>query len=293
MRVTVSPSFSKPYNKGTRQSAGLPTVAEHLGRLLAIIRRRRGILLVMTLGAGVVAAAIASAGGNHYTATAKVLLGDAPIVGSTDLERATPPGDPERDLNTQISLVRIGTVADAVRERLHLDTSREALTDKVRASAEGTTNIVDVTAEDSNSRRAASIANGFAREYVAFRDRIAQSGLREAANRVRTELAALEATDRAGGRGAALATRLHELESASASESGGAQVVLAASPPSHAIGPRPLVSGLLGALLGLLVAIGIVVCLELLRIGSRGREELTVERSRRGDEGAPLAGWLD
>jgi uncharacterized protein involved in exopolysaccharide biosynthesis len=273
---------------GTPAGSAVPTVADHLARALEIIRRNATILAVMTLGAGIVAGAIASLGSGHYDATAKLLLSDTPIVRSTELERATPPGDPEREVNTQISLIRIGTVADAVRARLHLQTSRDALTRKVRTAAEGTTNIVDVTAEDANATLAASIANGFAREYVAFRDTIAQSALREAANRVRSELAGLTAADRSGGRGKALTSRLHELEIASASETGGAEVVLRATPPRTASGPRPLKSALIGAFLGLLVALGIVACIELLPMGRRGPQQFAALQGVRGHETAPL-----
>jgi len=299
VHVNASRSIPKPSANGVREDATIPTgpevptVTEHLARLLAILRRRYIILVVMTVVAALVAGTIASTSEKQYAATSKVLLSDAPIVRSTELNRATAPGDPEREVNTQISLIRIGTVADAVRARLHLSMSRQALTDKVHTSAVGTTNIVNVTAKDSDPKRAAAIANGFARQYVAFRDVIAQSGLREAATRIRAELAALDPADNGSARGRGLRSRLHELEIASASETGGAEVVLVAAPPFSASGPSTLRSALIGAVLGLLVALGVIALLELLSPTPRDRRPLDALRGSRRDEGAVLISRLD
>jgi uncharacterized protein involved in exopolysaccharide biosynthesis len=245
--------------------APVPTVAERFQRLLEIVRRRWPILVSVTVMAAVVAALVASTGSERYDATAKVLLGESSIIGSTELDGASDPADPERDINTKIDLIRLESVARLVRQRLDLPMSSDALARKVTATPEGTTDIVNVTATDSSATRAAAIANGFAHEYVAFRERVARSTLREAQAGVKTLIGSLTREELASPRGRLLEARMHELELQSAIQTGGAQVVLNALPPASPAGPRPVMSGIVGAVIGLMLAIVVVMVLELTR----------------------------
>jgi tyrosine-protein kinase len=240
----------------------VPTVAERLDRLIEIARRRWIFVISLTVLAA--AAGILAAGGTkQYTATSKVLLSDSPIVPSSDPSQSSTSGDPERDVNTQVGLVTLGTVADRVDARLRLNLSEQALVGKVKASPQGTTNIVAVSATDASPTRARAIANAFADEYVAFRKRVAQSTLNDARNSVRGQLASLSRAQRASGQGAALKSRLHQLQIASAIQTGGAAVVFRAPTPTSPSAPRPLRSAVLGGLAGFMLALVIVIVLEL------------------------------
>jgi uncharacterized protein involved in exopolysaccharide biosynthesis len=248
----------------SHDTSEIPTVAERLRRLIEIARRRWLILLLVPGVAAAAAAAVASGAAKEYHATAKVLLSDAPIVDHAEPGESSSPADPERDINTKIELIRLGTVADRVQSRLGLHVSQEALVGKVSATPEGTTNIVDVTATDARPARAAAIANGFADEYVAFRGRIARSTLREAAEGVRRQLASLGPSDVSSARATALRSRLQELETESAVQTGGAKVVLNAAVPTSPTGPRLMMAAVLGAVIGFTLALLIVAVLELM-----------------------------
>jgi uncharacterized protein involved in exopolysaccharide biosynthesis len=255
-------------------SSDVPTVAERLDRLIGVWRRHWLIVALVVGLAAVVAAVVASRTAKQYDATAKVLLNNGDIVGSADPARTWPPSDPERDTNTKIGLIKLGTVADGVKARLRLHMSEKALTNKVNVTPEGTSNIVDVTATDGSRTRAAAIANGFADEYVGFRERVARSALREALTSAQRQLAALSAVDRSSARGLALQSRIRQLEIASATQTAGAQVVVRAPVPESASGPHVVRSGLLGALTGLMLAVVIVAVLEVKDRRSRERDEL-------------------
>lgn len=255
--------------------APVPTVAERFQRLLEVVGRRWPILVSVTLVAAVVAAVVASTGSERYEATAKVLLAPSPIIGSADDEGSSAPADPERDINTKIDLIRLESVARQVHQRLGLRMSQDALARKVTATPEGTTDIINVTATDASPSRAAAIANGFAHQYVAFRERVARSTLRKARAGVERLVDSLTPAQLATERGRVLESRMHELELQSAIQTGGAQVVLNALPPASPAGPQPAKSGVIGALIGLMLALVIVMVLELTRRRVPEPDELT------------------
>jgi tyrosine-protein kinase len=273
----MSAPTSEPYTpsvNGSHEPPAVPTVAERLDRLIDIARRR-WLLVVSVIVWAAAGGVLASGGQKEYSATSKVLLSDSPIIASADQNRSSTPGDPERDTNTQVGLITIGTVADRVQQRLGLHLSQKALIRKVTATPEGTTNIVDVTATDASPARARAIANGFADEYVAFRERVARSSVDEGLRGVRRQLASLSASQAASAQGAALKSRLHDLQIASAGQTGGAQVVFRATTPATPNGPHRLRSGVLAAVAGLMLALAIVTVLELR--GMRRRDEDRVE----------------
>lgn len=245
------------------ENAEIPTMAERWHALVKIARRRWLLVVSVTLAATVVAGVVGSMQAKQYAATAKLLLSNSDIVGNPNPQGSSANPDPERDTNTKVGLIKLGTVAELVRTRLGLHTTLNRLVGEVDASVEATSNIVDIKATDGNPVRAAAIANAFASEYVAFRQRVAKASLQEAAQSLGEQLAALTPAERASPQGAALKARLRALKIDSASQTGGAQVVLKASRPTHPAAPQPLRSALLGGVIGLLLALLIVALLEL------------------------------
>jgi capsular polysaccharide biosynthesis protein/MinD-like ATPase involved in chromosome partitioning or flagellar assembly len=225
-----------------------------------ILRRRWPQLVLITATVAIVAALVTSARPDTYQATAKLLLSNGAIV-------STPPGtvvsgnvDPERDLNTKLGLIRIETVADAVDRRLRLGLGADALVKKVATTTEGTSDIIDVTVTDRRPERAAAIANAFATEYVAFRTAMARSTLRQAAASAQARLATLDPASRAGS---ALSKRLHDLQLAAVTQTGGAQLVQPAARPTAPSAPHPAQAGIVGAVVGLVLALVLITALEL------------------------------
>jgi succinoglycan biosynthesis transport protein ExoP len=251
------------------EPAALPTVAERLGGLLWTLRRRWWVLLLLPLLAGGAAWYVADGDQKQYSATAKVLLSDAAIVANSQPGSSSQLGDPEREINTQVGLVRLGTVVERVRARLRLKAPPDELARRVRASAEGTTNIVAVSATDATPARSSALANAFAHEYVAFRAGIARSNQRQALAGARRQLQALGRSARRSPGGTALRARIHDLQIAAATQTAGAQVVFDAPLPRSPSAPRPLRSALVAGLLALLLALALVALLELRYVRAR------------------------
>jgi capsular polysaccharide biosynthesis protein len=167
----------------------------------------------------VVAAAltVSFASEKQYDGSAELLFG-----GQEQVDRFTDPSggggqqrDPERELNTAVELISNETVTAAVRKELRLDIPIDELTDKVETEAASSSDLVTITARDPDRRRAAAIANAFARQFVDFRRSAARTRFEEAADTV----------DARAGR-----ARLNDLRTAAALQTGGVEIVRLARP---------------------------------------------------------------
>jgi uncharacterized protein involved in exopolysaccharide biosynthesis len=189
----------------------------------------------------------------RYDATAKVLLTNAEPVNVLERTNVGPSLDSERDLNTNVDLVKLATVARSVRAKLQLPLSVTELLREVRAAPEGTSNVISITARDLSPERATAIANGFAGRYIVVRRQQAQAAYKSAAHLAQAQLTLLTPAEIAGGRGAALRERLHQFEVAGSLQTGNAQLIDPATPPLSAASPRPKLTAAIGAFVGLLI----------------------------------------
>jgi len=261
----------------TSEPLDTETPAQQLLDRLRVLRRRW--LLILTLTALVTGAALAVSltSTKQYDATSQLLLQQQePINTLSNPTGSSASQDPERTVNTDVALIKLDAIADRVRRTLGLPTSTRALLDEVSTAVENTSNIVSITVRDPDPARAARIANAFATQYVSFRRASARANLNQAAALARSQLASLNTADRASTQGRQLEARLRELQIASALQTGGVQVVRNAEPPAGASRPRPVLSGLLGGLLGLVFAIAAALGLEFL--DRRLKDEEAVEQ---------------
>jgi Mrp family chromosome partitioning ATPase len=232
-------------------------------QLARIARRRWLVLFSVTAVAALAAVVVAANETKQYVATSRLLLDNSQLVEQPASAPTVVNPDPERDLNTKIALIRAAPVARGVDTQLHLGWPLGRLVNEVAAQADGTSNIVSVTASDRSPARALAIANSFADEYVAFRTGIARSSLEAAADNVRSQLAALGRGATATPKAIALSKQLRDLSLASTTQTGGAVVVERATRPTRAGADSALTSGLVGALVGFLLAVAVVAVLEL------------------------------
>ena len=258
--------------------ANLKTPAEH-GRSFARVMRRRwrvaAFALVLTF---VVAAALTASRQKQYDATAKILLQPTDAVQSVvSPGSVSSPADAERDVNTYAEMVTVEPVAEAVRARLGLHVPARTLKAKVIVTGQETSNLVSITARDHRPRFAAALATAFATEYQAYRRQAALAQINQA-------LAYAQGNPEVKVAGSAVFVRAHELEAAVASETGGVQIVRAASVPTGPASPKVATNLLAGLLLGLVLAVAAAYLQDAL--DKRLLDEADIESAF----GAPLLG---
>jgi capsular exopolysaccharide synthesis family protein len=246
-----------------------------LDSLRALRRRWRLLVLLPAIVTGV-ALAVSLSSDKQYDARVDVLLQDEqPANALLDPGASTSSSDPQRDLTTNVDLIKIPSTADQVRRRLGLHTSTNDLLDQIHTETTNDSNVVSIVARDPSPQTAARIANAFAAAYVQFRLDSARRRYTEAAQLAQRQLAALAPDQRNSAEARDLQSRERELEIAAALQTGGAEIVRTADVPTSAARPRPALSAVLGLLGGLVLAVFTGLGLEL--VDRRLKDETAVE----------------
>jgi succinoglycan biosynthesis transport protein ExoP len=176
--------------------------------------------------------------------------------------------DPEREAATNVRLLQGELVERRVERALG-----GSIGGTVSVISEPDSNLVTVEATAADPERAARIANTYAREYTQFRREGARRELREEQRRVRRELDALATVPRAKAERLALRRELARLAVATP-RAGAIRQVGSAEPPSEASSPNPVRNTVLGALVGLILGLGLAVARERLDRRIRDPQEL-------------------
>jgi capsular polysaccharide biosynthesis protein len=253
------------------------TPVEGMHMYALTLRRRWRMALAIVALAAVAGFVVASLSAKSHDATAKVLLDqqrqvDA-LLGTSDFSP-----DPERELNTGIQLITLEPIADGVRRSLGLTEPSATLVRKVSTKVDRNSNIVSITVSDASAARAARIANAFAAGYRDYRARSARATVDDAIASAQARLQRLAP----GAERTALAAELRRLQVAGAFQTGGVQVVHPATAATATTRPRPPMSALIGAILGVLVAAVAVAVLA--RTDNRVRSDRELEEAT----GAPV-----
>lgn len=238
------------------------TTAGQLAPYLKAIRRRALLIALVTLTAAGVALALSLAATKEYEATAKVFISQTNPVQNIVGQNQQQPQDPERDLNSKVALIKLAAVGERVKARLHLDIATQDLLDKVATEIEGTTEIVDIHVTDEDPQRAAAIANAFAGEFAAARQRSARGTIEQAVVLAQRQLDSLSPQERNAAQGRELSDQLRQLQIAAALQTGGIELASRATAPTSPSAPKTKRNTVLAGLLGLLLAIGLAVAVE-------------------------------
>lgn len=252
-----------------------------LGDYLTALRRRWRMLLLVFVAVVLLAVGYSYSQTPQYLASADVLIEPASVdvaaTGSTELSA--------EEVATQVQVVTSEPVAQLTANTLNLAAPPD-LSDLVTVEALGTSRIVRITAQDSVAGEAARTANAVARSYLSFRESQSLGGFEQASaslsarqgevqeelNVVEAELAKAvlrETTLKLQAERRSLLTHLGQLstqigqlqESLTASTAGG-ELLHAATPATTPISPRPVLTGALGALFGLMLGIAAAVLRE-------------------------------
>jgi succinoglycan biosynthesis transport protein ExoP len=158
---------------------------------LDILRRRRWLVLSVTIVVAVVAGVTSLLRTPIYRADARVLL--RPNDPNEQLQSdGHDVADADRYLSAQLDIIKSEAVAGEAAKELP-GSSVELLLAQVSASQAGATDIVRISARDRDRARATRVANAFAKAYLTNRREFAVEGLERAAKELNAKLVELQA----------------------------------------------------------------------------------------------------
>ena len=253
-------------------------------------RRAWLIILCASLGGG--SALVASRFTTPvYRATARLLFNEAPLVEVTAYTKEL---SFERLAMTSIELMTTRAVFEQVIQRLGLDMSPDRLAEMVRVQIVRETQVIEVSVDDTDPQRAARLANMIPEvfgeqndEFQASRYAVAKESLAAELRSLDNQIAQTQAAINELGTpsvpqeeadlnrlqsaivqywqsSASLSQRYEAIRLAEAQATSSVIVVESALPPRRPIRPNTLPNTLLGAVVGLMLAVGIILLIEYL-----------------------------
>jgi succinoglycan biosynthesis transport protein ExoP len=268
--------------------AGVPVrETDTVVHALSVFRHRWPVLLGAVLAILAAALAYRALSTDKYEASASVVFG-APSLSDAALQIDRGGGDPERDAATNVLIAESPGVADAVRKQLGVSDSASALLDDISVAAEDNANVLRVTAEKSDPKGAARLANAFADQYIAFKARSEVQSIEAAESDLRRQLNGLPA---GSAQRENLQQSLERLATLRAVATGGARIIGNATPPSEpsTLGLAPLV--VLSIILGLGLGLTAVFVLESTDRRVKAIEELEREYGLPALAGVPQSAF--
>ncbi|MDI6902028.1 MAG: polysaccharide biosynthesis tyrosine autokinase [Anaerosomatales bacterium] len=252
---------------------------------LNVIRARKWIIIQAVVIVTLTAVVVSLVQPPVYEGTAKVLIAEkdtgAALLGTVFSEFS----QPERGLQTQVQLMQMRPIYEDTIRTLGLGITPDALAGKVEVAAVGQTNVVEITARDTDPALAAQIANTVAGEFVQWSRDYKRESIQAAITEVESRLSEaesdiLELADRidasgrtdqldaelaiATGSYTELAAQLEQLKINEQLERGTGAVVSPAVQAEDPVEPSPARNGALGLAVGLVFGLGMAFLYEYL-----------------------------
>ena len=231
--------------------------------LLRVLRRRLWIVALLTLLVPAIALVYSLLAEKEYRATASLLFRDPQLdeklFGSTFVGEST---DEARAAATNLELISLDVVAARTAERVGGGLTPGDVTRSIDTSSEGQADVVTIEASSPDPASAAKLANEFGRQFIAFRRDADREKISSAISLVERQLDELPESAANGADARSLRRRLQELQILASLQTGNAELVQLAEPPSAPAAPRPLRNTVLGLLVGLLLGIAAALVVE-------------------------------
>ena len=252
-----------------------PSEGFDVAHAFTALYRRAPLIIACVAIAALAAFALSRMQSKTYQASASLAFSENPL--SQQIAGLPPSGSASSALVQQASnveLVKLGDMAQRTAQLLGHGLSAQAIATKVSVSGQGESGVVAVTARAGSPALAAAIANTYTQQFVNEQAGANGRYFASALALVRRELGGLSPAQRVGPDGLALQDRVQTLRLLSELQYGNVTLAAQAVTPSAATSPRTTRNVLIGALLGLILAIGVVFVLEQLDIRVKRAAEL-------------------
>jgi succinoglycan biosynthesis transport protein ExoP len=258
-----------------------------LEQMLGVLRRRAPWIVLCFVLATAAAYGFSKHQTKKYTATASLVFNSSQTNQQAAGLQAVSGGSSQlAQQNTNLKLVQLGDMAEKTASRLGQGLTKEKVTADLSVSAQGESNIVNVATTATTPTLAADIANTYTDQFVAEQQNANHSYYASALALVNKQLAALSRKERAGTAGLALQDRAQSLGVLAELKNGNVQIAQEAAVPTGPSSPKTSRNTAIGAILGLLLGLGIAFLLE--RLDRRIREPKDLEAVY----GLPLLGVI-
>ena len=231
---------------------------------LRVLRERWFVVVIAIVVCVGVSAVLTLKATKQYTATAKLLFTQNQLLTEVGGTAPQPSADPQADQATNLLLVPTNEVATAVKQALRSPLSVSDLLGEVSTANDQTSNIVDVLATDPDPTQASAVANAFAEQYVTLSQRANLQQVLAGEQIIAQRLAALPATPANAATRANLEAAAQKLVVLQAVQTGNAQVVDRATPPTSPSSPNKKVNLIVALIFGVALGVGLAFLLNLL-----------------------------